>query len=312
MLTVTPKRHRPRSVPTPTGKRTLITENDIFGIFEPLSRYAQLTTKQLVAFDQRYPTKTRARLTDLFHANEGWLERLSEDVRFANHLFTDEFYRLGTEAKALLKSRGIIPSEPWAHTTQVGGHSKVPSRILRLAHDHMACDVALDIEIGARRVGVKYHSHVDLLRNAPLATRLLPNPLRIPVPYGVTSAKWIEPDALFAIRSRVYALEADRGTESIETIIKGKIRAYRELVAGYIIDDHLGIDNLTVLFVATTESRMRSMMRAVSEIAKNGRSKMFAFACRPELADFRRAPAPCGRMFREPWQRAGYDEFLFI
>jgi hypothetical protein len=44
-----------RSQPTPIGRQTLITDNDIFGIFEPLGRHAQLTTKQIVAFDTRHP-----------------------------------------------------------------------------------------------------------------------------------------------------------------------------------------------------------------------------------------------------------------
>ena len=49
METTKPRKHRPRSRPTPSGRHTMITDNDIFGIFEPLSRHAQLTTKQLVA-----------------------------------------------------------------------------------------------------------------------------------------------------------------------------------------------------------------------------------------------------------------------
>jgi hypothetical protein len=59
--------NRPRSQPTPSGRRILITDNDIFGIFEPLSRHAQLTTKQLVAFDRRSAKKIHDRLTHLYH-----------------------------------------------------------------------------------------------------------------------------------------------------------------------------------------------------------------------------------------------------
>jgi len=41
---------------------------------------------------------------------------------------------------------------------------------------------------------------------------------------------------LFAIDDRYFALEADMGSESIEAIIKPKIRAYREIVASRTID----------------------------------------------------------------------------
>jgi hypothetical protein len=112
----------------------------------------------------------------------------------------------------------------------------------------------------------------------------------------------------FAIGKRYFALEADVGTESIEAVIKPKVRAYRQIVATGTIDDHFGIDNLAVLFVTTNEKRTRNIMKAVESIARNGRSTMFGFACRPNLDQFTRAPAPDGRMSREPWRRVGHED----
>ena len=309
METSTLKKNRPRSRPTPSGKRTAITDNDIFGIFEPLSRHAQLTTKQIVAFDRRYESKTRNRLTDLYHEPGEWLERLSEKLKFANALFVDEMYRLGKDAEELLAWRGIVPSDDWVRATRIGGNSVAPSRILRLAHDHMASHVAIDIEIGARAAEhVRFRNHVEIVSASPPRTRTFPNPLCVAVPPIANAPKWIEPDALFAIGDRFFALEADMGTESIEAVIKPKIRAYREIVASGVIDDHFGIDNLRVLFVTTNEKRMRNIMKAAEWFARNGRSAMFGFACRPDLASFTRAPAPDGRMFRDPWRRVGRDD----
>ena len=303
------RKHRLRSTPQPSGKRTTITEHDIFGIFEPLSRHAQLTTKQLVAFDRRCDSKTRNRLTDLYHEEGAWLTRSSEELKFANALFVDEMYRLGEDAEELLRARGIIPTHDWVQASRIGAHSTSPSKIIRLAHDHMASEIAVDIELGARAVpAIQFRNHIEISKAAPDETRKQSKPLRIPVPPSFGAPKWIEPDALFGLGTRIYAIEADMNTESIEAVIKAKIRAYREIVATYAIDDHLGINNLTVLFVTTNQTHMNNMMKAVSEIVKNGRSKMFAFACRPDLADFRRAPAPTGRMFNEPWKRVGYDD----
>ena len=120
--------------------------------------------------------------------------------------------------------------------------------------------------------------------------------------------KWIEPDALIGIDDRYFAIEADTGSESIEGVIKPKIRAYREIVAAGMIDDHFGIDNLRVLFVTTNEKRMRNMIAAVASIAREGRSTMFGFACRPDLGQLAGAPAPDGRMYAQPWARAGRDD----
>ena len=310
METSTLRKNRPRSQPTASGKRTAITDNDIFGIFEPLSRHAQLTTKQIVAFDRRYESKTRNRLTDLYHEPGEWLERLSETLKFANSLFVDEMYRLGKDADDLLRWRGIMPAENWVRATRIGGNSTAPSRILRLAHDHMASHIALDIEIGARAVPhVRFRNHIEIISASPARTQAFPNPLCVAVPPITGAPKWIEPDALFAINERFFALEADMGTESIEAVIKPKIRAYREIVASGVIDDHFGIDNLRVLFVTTNEKRMGNIMKAAESFARNGRSTMFCFACRPDLGQFTRAPAPDGRMFRDPWRRVGHEDW---
>jgi hypothetical protein len=128
------------------------------------------------------------------------------------------------------------------------------------------------------------------------------------VPTIPDTPKWIEPDALFGIDNRFFAIEADTGSESIEAVIKPKIRAYREIVASGMIDDHFGIDNLRVLFVTTNEKRMRNIMAALASIARNGRSTMFGFACRPDLGRLAGAPAPDGRMFSEGWARIGHDD----
>jgi hypothetical protein len=302
------RKNRSRCIPTPSGRRTEITSNDIYGIFEPLSRHAQLTTKQLVAYDLRYATKTRNRLTALFHEEGQWLGRLGQDVKFANYLAHDEIHRLEADATQLLIAKGVIPNAQWVFNARIGGHSNTPSRIIRLAHDHMASDIVLDIEIGARDdEATRFINHIQIIQAAPEATRSLRNPLRIPVPDNAGATKWIEPDALFALGSRHYAVEADMGTESIDPIIRAKILAYREIVASGMIDDHLGIDNLTVLFVTTNETRMRNIMNELRTIARGGKTPMFAFACRPDLATFLHAPAPIGDMFRTSWERVGHE-----
>ncbi len=307
------RKNRSRCIPTPSGRRTEITSNDIYGVFEPLSRHAQLTTKQLVAYDRRYATKTRNRLTALFHEEGQWLGRLGQEVKLANYLAHDEIHRLEADAAQLLITKGVIPNAQWVFHVRIGGHRTTPSRIIRLTHDHMASHIVLDIEIGARDdEAARFINHIEIVQAAPEATRALRNPLRIPGPETAGATKWIEPDALFALGSRYYAVEADMGTESIDPIIRAKILAYREVVASGIIDDHLGIDNLTVLFVTTNETRMRNIMKELRTIAHNGKTPMFAFASRPDLATIMHAPAPIGDMFRTSWERVGYEPLSLV
>ena len=290
-----------------------ITEADTRDIFEPLARHCRLTTRQLVAFGERHPILTKARLGALWHCTEGershWLHRANEDIVFANHLTVEDLHGLGAEAEALLIQKGIIPAEEWVANSRIGGRSAAPSKIMRLAHDHMASDIMIDIEIGARRAGVPFKSHIDILSAAPLSTRIQKKPLKIPVTLNGEHT-FVEPDALFSIGERVFALEADKGTEAVKSIIVQKILAYREIVASGIIDDYLGINNLRVLFATTSRKRMHHIMDELATIARNGKSTMFGFRADDAFDDFLKSPMPTGRLLTAPWERVGHPDMI--
>lgn len=311
MPKVSSSKRRSHLTRSATAKGVKITDRDIFDIFEPLSRHAQLTTRQLVAFGSRYPTITKARLGELWHVTGNqrshYLHRLNEDVRFANHLFIEDLHRLGIEGEKLLFAKGIIPDEAWVTASRIGGGSTSPSRVIRLAHDHMASDIALDIEIGTRLAGLAYRSHLDILRNASTSARSAKRPLQIPVTLSGERTS-IEPDALFGIGDRNYALETDKGTESIRAVIVPKILAYREIVASCMIDEWLGLDNLTVLFATPSNVRKRNIMTELETIARHGRSPMFGFHADPAFASFMQATPPSGRYATTPWARVGFDD----
>ena len=305
--------HNRRSHLSRQAKGMRITDADIRDIFEPLARHRRLTTRQLVAFGVRYPSITRGRLGALWHGTEGershWLHRVNEDILFANHLIVEDMHRLGEEAEALLVERKIVSPDAWVDNTRIGGRSASPSKIMRLAHDHMASDITIDIEIGARDAGALFKSHLDILRDAPLSTRMQDKPLKIPVNLSGRRT-FIEPDALFAIRNRVFALEADKGTESVKAVIVPKILAYREIVAARIIDEHLAIDNLCVLFATTSQKRMRNVMDELAKVARDGRSAMFGFRTEETFGGFLKSPPPSGRLFTSPWARVGYPDLV--
>jgi hypothetical protein len=313
MLTCAKPQRRSHLVRQSRGKRIAITDKDVCDIFEPLSRHKQLTTRQLVAFGSRHPLVTKQRLGELWHATEGqashWLHRGNEDMLFANHLTTQDMHRLGSEAEAMLQTRGLVPSEPWVAASRIGGQCLAPSKIYRLVHDHLASDICVDIEIGARKSELDFRHHLYILKSAPMQTLTRKRPLRIPVNME-GSETFVEPDALFAIGKRNYALEADTGTESVRSVIIPKMLAYREIVAAKIIDEYLDVDNLTVLFVMQSPMRKQHMMRALHDIARNGRSPMFAFRADEGLSNFLQTPAPTGRLIEEVWSRVGCEDLI--
>jgi hypothetical protein len=295
------------------GKHIQITDADVRDIFEPLARHRRLSTRQLVAFGARHPILTKARLGYLWHGTENeqshWLHRANEETVFANHLTVEDLHGLGKEAEAMLIAKGLIPPEDWVANSRIGGKSTAPSKIMRLAHDHMASDIAIDIEIGARKAGIPFKSHLEILGVAPLSTRLQKKPLKIPVTLN-GARTFVEPDALFSVNGRNFALEADKGTESIKAVIVPKILAYREVVAAGIIDDYLGVDNLRVLFATTSRKRMNNVMNELASIARNGKSTMFAFRADDTFGDFLKSPIPTGRLITAPWQLVGHPDMI--
>jgi hypothetical protein len=173
----------------------------------------------------------------------------------------------------------------------------------------MASDIMIDIEIGARNAGLPFRNHLHLLLAAPAQTRVMKKPLKIPVRMSGQDT-FVEPDGVFSIASRWYALEADKGTESIASVIVPKILAYREIVADHVVDDHLGIDNLRVLFATTSTQRMRNVMRELQRIAANNRSSMFAFRAEDGFGAFLKTPMPSGRLVHAPWARVGRHDLV--
>ena len=150
-----------------------------------------------------------------------WLHRVNEDILFANHLTVEDMHRLGEEAEALLRAKQIIPPEEWIANTRIGGKSASPSNIIRLAHDHMASNIALDIEIGAR--GRESPSKATLTSYATRRMRQRASEAAQNSRHVNGHHTFVEPDALFVIGNRNYALEADKGTESIKRVIVTKI-----------------------------------------------------------------------------------------
>ena len=175
----------------------------------------------------------------------------------------------------------------------------------------MVSEIILDIELGARAKQVNFRSHLEILKSAPEDTRAAKRPLQIPATLN-GQRTFVEPDALFAVGKQVYALEVDRGTESVRSVIAQKIIVYREIVAARVIDEWLGIDKLTVLFAVPNETRMKNMMRELEQIAHNGKSAMFGFLVVQDLLT-RPVGIISGHKFAaQPWFRQGFDEISLL
>jgi hypothetical protein len=150
-------------------------------------------------------------------------------------------------------------------------------------------------------------------------------PLRTPVPYthnSKTETRDLVPDAIFALayripageRYRLFALEADRGTEpgrSSSFDRKSQLRTvlqYRAYVGEGLYKAHLGVNApMLVLTVTTSAARLRNLVDLVDETSATGRNSFMLFQHLPQFGRHFTPPKPLPQLLSELWHRAGHE-----
>jgi hypothetical protein len=270
-------------------------------IFQCLERYRYLRSAHLYAFVGGASEKRfKERLGDLFH--EGYLDRPRQQWQFAGARYQPAIHEIDARGRLALSESGISMND--ARTFLASNASR------QFAHSLMICEVLASIELGARQYpNIRLIPWPEILARAPDITRASPTPFRVQVPGSGGTAV---PDGLFGLEYsgsgkkvyRFFALEADRGTMPIDrtnsnqTSYLGKIAAYRQILAHQVYKSQLGLPNLFVLTITTSEARTSEIMR---RIEGNSGSAPFLFKT-VGPADLR-LPAP--RLLTEPWARAG-------
>ena len=305
---MSPISRRSRMRRTPTGKRLELTQRDI-EIFKLLERYRYLRSSYIFAFvGGASVTRFKERLGHLFH--ESYLDRPAEQWRFANCRYLPVVYELGKGARQVLSDKGIVTDDrrTWLRDT--------PHR--QFEHSVMICEILASIELSMLgRSDLRFIPWPEILAKAPVSTQHRNDPfcMRVTMPdAGETVA--IVPDGVFGIEYqdanrklyRFFALEADRGTMPIvrskgrQTSYLGKIEAYREIVAQQVYKTQLGLPNLLVLTITTSEPRKSEIMRRLGEQAVDSASLLF------KAIGSTAAPAP--QLLAEPWERVGHPPLL--
>jgi len=285
---------------TRTGKRIELTARDL-EIFRVLARYRYLPSTYIHAFvGGASETRFKERLGDLFH--EGYLDRPIQQWQFAGALYQPAIYESGEGARHVLRDHG--EGEHGACTFLASNAHR------QFAHSLMICELLASLEIAARCYPkLRFIGWPEILARAPEGTRASATPLRIPLPSGDSVA----PDGMFGLEYedagkksyRFFALEADRGTMPVarsnahQSSYLGKVAAYRDLLAHRIYKTALGVPNLLILTITTSESRTAEIMRRMEGDGGESAAFLFKTAAPTDLGQ----PAP--QLLSDPWARAG-------
>jgi hypothetical protein len=310
-MEIQPRRSRMRR--TRTGKRIELTARDV-EIFKLLSRYRYLRSTYIHAFvGGASETRFKERLGDLFH--EGYLDRPTQQWEFANARHMPVVHECGRAAGQALRACGMALEG--ANTLLADS----PHR--QFLHSLMICEALASLDLAVRASPtLRLIGWPEILGRAPEGTRSSPSPFRIPVPSG----GYLVPDGLFGIEYesggtkayRFFALEVDRGTMPIarlnpnQTSYLGKIGSYREIIVRQVHKTYLGLPNLLVLTLTTSQRRMTDIIgrlqreqgdnaiRGTPRSASDGRGS--CRRCLPARRPFR-APGEIRRQFGDMLRR---------
>jgi hypothetical protein len=333
----TDRQRRPRNRAQKTSGVIVKTINDARGIAEPLERYGELLTCQLVALYNAIHSlpprsvHTLARLKQLFHESEGLPATckilLRPDYQWRYGYNHQTIYRRAPGTGRFLHAMGHFdpPMMRWANTTRIVQLTDDPWQ-QPSDHDAALSLVMSSIEIGIRRTsGLRFITHLDVVQHASPETQTAQSPLSIPLPRlqhtfaGGTTVRidnvHVKPDALFGIDfgsdHKFFAVEFDRSTEDVEptkNLVRAswlrKILTYSACTAKPkpIYETYLKVPNLLVLCVFSDATRMAHVMRLTQAHATY--PSQFRFKTIAPVDPLLNA-ATLPQLVTEPWQRIG-------
>jgi hypothetical protein len=304
-----------------TGKRIELTDRDI-EIFRVLDRYRFLRSTYLHAFvGGKSETRFKERLGDLYHEG-GYLDRPEVQWRLVDSRYKPIVYELTRRGRQALDRQGAVPDRmPLFHRVDLGGCRQFP-------HAVMVSEIIASFELGARpNPNLRFISWEEILQRAPEETRALRIPFALPTRVRFmfpASAKQecidtvAIPDAMFGLeyrhggrrQYRFFALEADCGTMPIERSTLGqssllrKVCAYREVVSSQLHRTQLGLPNLLILIVTSSQPRLQAIQQLIKRVT--GGSKLFLSTTTRATGESE-PHMPLSSLLTEPWLRAGFD-----
>jgi hypothetical protein len=298
------RQRRARNRAQKTSGIIVRTMHDARGIAEPLERYGELLTCQITglynAIHGLRPTSvhTIARLKQLFHESECLPSTskilLRPDYQWRYGYNHQTVYRRAAGNSRFLHAKGLFDATTmrWANTTRIVQLSDDPWQ-QPSDHDAALSFVMSSIEIAVRRAaGLRFITHLDVIRHASAHAQQAQNPLSIPLPLlqhtfpdGKTVTLdniHVKPDALFGIGyeddHKFFALEFDRSTEDVEptkSLVRAswlrKILAYSTVSAkpNPIYENYLKVPNLQILCLFSDSTRMAHVMRLAGRYASD-------------------------------------------
>lgn len=277
--------------------------------FEAIQRHWWLPSHYLFEFTKHLNPDMFAHRRRLAQLVKERLLRRPEDLN--NPRVKNDFlnYALTPKSEAILRARGLENQ----HTTYPGGG---------FAHAAMTVAVTANIDLEATRAGFRYITQEEIIAGGPAKDQKQPLAIPTSISYqfktGVQrSDRPTVPDQLFGIDygtgCRFFAVEADRGTETISpntglqnNSILRKLLSYKNILDTKAAKKHFGIPNFFVLIATTSQARADSIIKLAKDICP---SEYILVTWVPGFDYFFKSPPLLPRLWSGAWERPGKEPF---
>ena len=211
----------------------------------------------------------------------------------ANYRYSPRVYELTEKSKALLTR-----ATAWSGA---GG----------FWHQLMVSDIVLLFEIACKERGLTFRHRTDIIGNKPLAFES-----HISHEFAKHVERYdgaLQPDELFAINNTCFVLEADRQSEPIyrdnfkASSYLRKILQYRDVLKTGSYKEL--IPNMVVLNITTSVEHARNIKTFVYD-DMGMKSKSMLFKGIRVLGSRDDYPQPIATLLDEPFERAGFEQFV--
>lgn len=286
----------PRFSRTPLGQRVRPRPRDLIW-FEALQRHGPLTSDYLHAFaSQEFPSDkgARHRLRNLFHEgdtphNGPYLDRPPQQRATDNARANMLVYALNAHSRAALAEAGKMHE----HAPFIAPGQWV--------HDYMSSCITASIEIAARKHGIRFLSHQELVARFGM---------RYPI-----GDKVLIPDRLFGLvypdnTVRIGLLETDRGTETTNTY-GYKVKNYQAFIAGGMYKSAMKLTGGVLMFTVTNgERRAQSLLSTAEKIT--GGANYICVKSIPHFGEWFQPPPILYDLLEKPWSRPGKEPLSLV
>ena len=271
---------RSRSVDkAPSGKTIVITAYDR-AILDLLRRYRYLPSTWIIKLLQLDPQWAKRRLSQLRH--DALLIECAKGTWGTNRYYQPAVYSLTPKGEAL-----GTPCLKFGN---------------RVKHDLLACLAMASLELGCREQGLKLYEWEHLQKREHCTT----TEWKLALKQGRTLQPDWPPRAIGNTNLfYFYGVEIDRDTEPLKgeahKTIERMYEDYFQILSSQSYKA-LGLPRILIPIITVNETRKRSLMEKLKEVAGDNSTKSFIFTTIPDiLTDDFDFPAPSGFLLNQDW-----------